>query len=326
MNMPEPIQERQPLLTKTKTKITTKALVVASVALVGAGLFAAGGLRLRESPRSGAPASVCDRGSNAGRVCRVHRDCQTDAASRSARCLPAQPDLVVTSISPNPVTGFTLVRIDNRGGVASTGFEVGLSALASPTSTESIVSGSARVTDPISTGGNVQINVMLYYPEGSTIPSYPPTMGALKAIADTSREVIESNELNNTLTIAVGSTSTTALPDLVVSSISPNPITEITTVRITNRGTGTATAFNAGLIALASPTSTESIVRGSTRIASLAAGASVAIDVMLYSDGSTLPSYPSSMGALKAIADANREVVESNATNNELILAISPPR
>lgn len=86
--MSEPIQEGQPLLTKTKTKITTKSLVVASVALIGAGLFA--GVAVRSTART------CNSGPRAGQACTSHSACQGRGIARDARCVAS------TTPSPTP--------------------------------------------------------------------------------------------------------------------------------------------------------------------------------------------------------------------------------
>ncbi len=78
----------QPLKTKTGSKITTKTLVVASLALAGAGLFVA-------AVSQNNATMVCGSGSRAGQPCATDRDCRTGALSdMGALCkkvLPPRP-------------------------------------------------------------------------------------------------------------------------------------------------------------------------------------------------------------------------------------------
>ncbi|MDO8505755.1 MAG: CARDB domain-containing protein [bacterium] len=217
--MSEPIQQGQPLLTKTKTKITTKAIVVASVALLGAGLFAVGGLQLPEPSLLRGQTGVCNGGSNVGRTCRSNRDCKIGATSNMrGYCVPAQPDLEA-SLSATCNTG------DTRGTIP-------------------ILFTATSINRGTADAGSHVVRVFAARPDGTgvtlfeeTIPSLrvgPPgtvitdsisatilTTGVtqLQLVTDWNQTVTESNESNNSTLITLPSCSTTIevappLPDL----------------------------------------------------------------------------------------------------------------
>ena len=179
----------------TKTKTRTKAIVATTAVVVGLGLLAAAGLVKKPA---------------------LKKITTKQASTKQASTVSAKPDLVVTSITPNDITGIVMVFIANTGTANAGAFDITLIALDSANNV--IDSSTRRYTEGLTAGANGGLD-FFFYPSGSSgsglAPIIPLNTASFRAVIDVNNEITESNEGNNNYTQAL--IVTAGQPDLTVS-------------------------------------------------------------------------------------------------------------
>ena len=227
----------QSLITKTKTKTRTKVGVVALALFIGTGMMAGIGTLL-----SGG--NVCNTGSRVGLTCRTNLDCRVKSTDTTAQCVGSKtlPDLIIQSVTFDPVTHLPTVAIKNQGLTpalwgtpAENTLQVNIQWRPSTDDTR-YTSGSTlgeATTGSTTTalGPSASTNVAF------TAPTYPFPLDARRAriCVDVGVPgVLESKESNNCWEGPV------TLPDLVIKSVTFDPVTYKPDVLIKNQGLGSA--------------------------------------------------------------------------------------
>jgi YD repeat-containing protein len=238
----------------------------------------------------------------------------------------AQSDLVVTAVGSMPTvpvgvgTSFLLPNtVTNQGPVTTPGFSVRAYLSTDATITTSDVQiGTRFVSGGLAAGVASAADIGVAIP-GSTIPG----TYYIGVVADTTNAVAESNETNNVLaasgTLSVGRSDLTPV-DLGVpnTNVIPESVLPITAI-VSNLGSFLSPSFPVGFyLSTDSTITTSDTFLGSTTVAALAGGISVAVTKDIYSTYLPLGSH-----YIGVIVDYANQVTESNETNN--VLAMSVP-
>ena len=134
----------------------------------------------------------------------------------------------------------------------------------------------------------------------------------IKAVADSENEVAESNETNNEKTV----TFSTTAPDLIIETITGSPTsppigeTVTFTVTIKNQGSGNASPSRVHFYI-------DDSSRGYQNVQEIDAGATATKTFTWIAQAGS--------HAIKAVADSENEVAESNETNNEKTVTFPTP-
>jgi len=214
---------------------------------------------------------------------------------------PVVPDLIIKTItwSPvNPLMGDTVtftVTIKNQGNG-----KAGSSHVAYYIDNALLTSDSVISIDPGDT-------VMKTFTWAAQAGSHD-----IKAVADSNEEVIESDETNNMFTI----TLSTLVPDLVIKAITwlpENPSKDTIvffTVTIKNQGSGKAGSSRVDFYV-------DGSFRGDQVVQAIDAGATATERFTWIARAG--------LHDIRAVADSNEEVTESDETNNALTVTLSTP-
>ena len=218
------------------------------------------------------------------------------------------PDLKITSLSAG--SAYLNRPVTITASVSNSGFAEASSFATAFYAGEELID--TKTVDSLATGASVDLNF-------TWTPSATGEI-ILKVVVDVNHAVNEANENNNERTFTVN-VEEPPLSDLTVSQISRPfyifPGTEASfTVALKNRGMGEACNFSVGFYVYQGDT----LIFGQTQTVSYLAGAGT-IDVAFNWTPPATGSY-----TLKAVADPENAIEETNETNNERILAISTTR
>jgi len=248
---------------------------------------------------------------------------------------PALPDLVATGTGQfTPAARLAGQTLNVQAGIANQGFSgSGAFNLRFVLSTDGIIGdadditiGTTRVAAGLGSGGTATISPALTLPSAANLP---PGSYRFGWIVDSSSEVTELSEANNTAVLGTGSLLTISPPapslaDLRPTRVSANPQTAASgdgvsfTTDFINSGTGNAPAARYEVFLTLDQIigNDDDIVLGGTNAPAIAAGANGSHVHILR-----IPGVETPVGTytIAIRADANATVAESNETNNLVV-------